>query len=55
MYDWIEGINDRWSLQPEVVMIPCLKVQGLSVNKARGDWVELKDFSQISFQPQKLL
>lgn len=36
-------------------MIPCLKVQGLRVNKASGDWMELKDFSQISFQPQKLL
>jgi hypothetical protein len=42
-------------IQPEVVMIPCLKVQGLRVNKASGDWMELKDFSQISFQPQKLL
>lgn len=42
-------------VQPEVVMIPYLKVQGLRVNKASSDWMKLKVLSQISFQPQKLL
>lgn len=35
--------------QPKAAMIPCLKAEGLDVNKPRGDWMEPKDFSQISF------